>query len=311
MVLDAVGIEGIGRASGLISMSLSLGLFSGPIVDGFLYDWSGYFAVFVPAYGLICLEICLRMLLRPVVPLTPVTMSPGEQSSLLSDSEGPRSSSFLSALSVLLRNPRFAVAMVGMCLVNTFTTAYEAVLPVYFRDVFQYTSSQIAILFHSNTIPMLLSPLSGILVDNYGVFWPALLGFCFISPSMILLGLIQKPDLLDSKLARLFLAMFGCGVSMALPAMMSEISMATDWVEKQDPGICGPHGAYSQAYGLSNAAFAGGALFGPLYAGIIKEYAGWMGMSWALGALGIFMTLLVITITGQKDEQPDQGLQTA
>ncbi|KAJ5669725.1 hypothetical protein N7462_010795 [Penicillium macrosclerotiorum] len=81
---------------------------------------------------------------------------------------------------------------------------------------------------------------------------------------------------------------------------MAEISMATDWVEKQHPGICGPQGAYSQSYGLSNAAFAGGTLLGPLYAGFIKEWAGWMVMSQALGGLGLIMIMLVIGFTGER-----------
>lgn len=311
LLLDTVGNERIGHAVGFTSMSLSLGLFAGPIVGGFVYDSAGYFAVFIPAFALITLEIVLRLLLRPVPRLGPSLESQSEstthdeESSLLPRSENPEvshevSHSTSSPLLVLLRSPRFLIAMVGMSMINTFLTAFEAVLPVYLHEVFDYSSSQIAIVFLCNTLPMLLSPISGRVVDKAGPFWPALAGFLLAAPSMMLLSLVQKNTFVSSRMLRVFFFFFGCGVSMAMPAMMAEISISTEFVENQNPGIFGVQGAYSQAYGLSNAAFAVGTLAGPLYAGYIREYAGWTAMSMSLGGLSILMVFLVFFSTGRK-----------
>ncbi|KAJ5728173.1 hypothetical protein N7493_004503 [Penicillium malachiteum] len=307
LMLDTVGNEGIGRAVGFTSMSMSLGLFGGPIIGGFVYDAAGYFAVFLPAFGLIALEITLRLLLRPV-PRKTISLSEqpprqnGEQSPLLPT----ESSQAESSLMVLLRSPRFVVAMIGMCMINTFLTAFEAVLPVYLHELFDFSSSQIAVVFLSNTLPMLLSPLSGRFVDKIGPFWPAIAGFSLAAPSMMLMCLVRKPTFLCTVLLRLFFFLFGCGVSMAMPAMMAEISMATDALENQRPGIFGAKGAYSQAFGLSNAAFSVGTLLGPLYAGYIREWVGWTTMLMSLGGLSILMVLLVVMFTGHRNVSDEE-----
>ncbi|PKY01052.1 MFS general substrate transporter [Aspergillus campestris IBT 28561] len=301
LLLETVGSKHIGRAVGFTSMSLSLGLFGGPIIGGFVYDRAGYFAVFVPAFALILLEIILRLLLRPCPPVRH-SNDPDENEPLLPDTgdTDTQTASAATAPSILLRTPRFLVAMLGMCLLNTFMTAFEAVLPVYLRSTFHYSPNQIAIVFLSNTLPMVLSPLSGAVVDRIGPFWPAVGGFAVAGPSMMLLALVQHNSTTSSLLLRVFLFLFGCGVSMAMPAVMAEISMATEAVGARHPGIFGRYGAYSQTYGLSNAAFAGGTLAGPLLGGYISEWAGWGVMVAVLGGLSLGMVVLVVVFTGRE-----------
>ncbi|RAK95865.1 MFS transporter [Aspergillus ibericus CBS 121593] len=304
LLVETVGDRHIGRAIGFTSMSLSIGIFAGPIVGGFLYDLAGYFAVFIPAFVLIALEFLLRVLL--IAP----THDPGLTHALIQDEQRPlmpdtgghdaRQPKRPPAVVTLMRMPRFLVAMAGMFLLNCFMTAFEAVLPVYLPEVFLYRSTQIAIVFLSNTLPMICSPLGGSMVDHLGPFWPAVLGFGLITPSMMLLSLIREPSPLTSLLLRLFLFLFGCGVSVAMPAMMTEVTLAKDAMEEGEPGIFGDLGACSQAYGLSNAAFAGGTLVGPLYAGYVREAAGWTAMNISMGAFSGLMVILVIVFTPRK-----------
>ncbi|KOC10941.1 hypothetical protein AFLA70_17g005940 [Aspergillus flavus AF70] len=306
LLLDTVGSEHIGSALGFTSMSLSLGLFAGPIIGGFIYDIAGYVAVFAPAFALIIIEIILCGLLQPSSPgykqHPPFEHHPRcEESPLLHHSPEGQGQYSPPTLLILLRSPRFLIAMIGMCMLNTFMTALEAVLPIFLQDLFHYASSQIAIVFLSNSLPlMILSPLAGYCVDRIGHFWPAILGFVLTAPSLMLLGLIQKNTILSSVLLRLFLFWFGCGVSLAMPALMTEISMATEAVEKHHPGVFGARGAYSQAYGLSNAAFAAGTLAGPLYAGYIREWAGWGGLTLSMGVLSLVTVGLVVIFTGRR-----------
>lgn len=62
LIFDRVGKDGIGQAMGLTSMSLNLGILLGPVVGGLLYEYEGYFHVFIPAFGLVAVDIVLRLL---------------------------------------------------------------------------------------------------------------------------------------------------------------------------------------------------------------------------------------------------------
>lgn len=58
---DADGAEHVGKAMGYSSVALSLGLFTGPVIGGVLYEYRGYFQVFLPAFCLIAVEMILRV----------------------------------------------------------------------------------------------------------------------------------------------------------------------------------------------------------------------------------------------------------
>ncbi|KAI2846407.1 hypothetical protein CBS147320_9729 [Aspergillus niger] len=283
-----VGEQHIGRAIGFTSMSLSVGLFAGPIV----------------AFVLVVLEFVLRVLLiRPSLKTdNKRNLTEEERRPLMTDAAGTPTtvSPRKPALLYLLCMPRFITAMTGMFMLNSFMTALEAVLPVYLPQVFPYRSTEIAIVFLSNTLPMICSPIGGAVVDRMGPFWPAVLGFTLITPSMMLLSLVREPEMIMSVLLRLFLFLFGCGVSLAMPAMMTEITLAKDDMEDGYPGIFGDGGASSQAYGLSNAAFAAGTLVGPLYAGYIRESVSWSAMVISLGAFSALMVVFVVAFTPLK-----------
>lgn len=62
LLLDKVGPANIGRACGWTGLSSSLGFFAGPVIGGVLYQFAGWFAVFIPAFVLIAIEILLRLM---------------------------------------------------------------------------------------------------------------------------------------------------------------------------------------------------------------------------------------------------------
>ncbi|KAL9583875.1 MAG: hypothetical protein Q9212_002454 [Teloschistes hypoglaucus] len=63
LLLDTVGQEGLGRAMGFSSLAMSVALFVGPAVGGLLYEYCGYFMMFVPALIMLGVEIVLRAML--------------------------------------------------------------------------------------------------------------------------------------------------------------------------------------------------------------------------------------------------------
>lgn len=63
LVADTVGKNGVGKAIGYTTMACCVGLLAGPLVGGVVYQHGGYYAVFGVAFGLIGLDIILRLAL--------------------------------------------------------------------------------------------------------------------------------------------------------------------------------------------------------------------------------------------------------
>ena len=63
LMADTVGSVGIGQAVGYVSMSMSIAILIGPLLGGVVYDRVGYYSVFYLAFGMIILDILLRVAL--------------------------------------------------------------------------------------------------------------------------------------------------------------------------------------------------------------------------------------------------------
>ena len=63
LLADTVGNEGIGQAVGWVSLSMSLAILLAPLLGGVVYARAGYYAVYYMAFGLIVIDIALRLLL--------------------------------------------------------------------------------------------------------------------------------------------------------------------------------------------------------------------------------------------------------
>jgi len=61
LIVDTVGQKNIGQALGYISISVSLGILVSPLLGGVVYNKSSYYAVFYLAFGVIILDIILRL----------------------------------------------------------------------------------------------------------------------------------------------------------------------------------------------------------------------------------------------------------
>ena len=314
---DVVGTEHIGKAMGYTSVALSLGLLTGPVIGGVLYEYGGYFQVFLPAFCLIALELILRLMIiepekrsRGTNQKTP---SGPEVSSDIGSDESSRSGmgteeqpllpiaapeAHRQAFFVLLRCPRFLVAIIGLFVLNNIGCGFDGVLAVYINDAFDLNAMHAAALFLAIALPMFLAPISGALTDRFGAKWPAAGGFLIAVPSLVLLRLVVRgTDFPFAKLTVL-LAFVGIALALALPSLQVEVSRVVEAIEGTNPGIFGPGGAYSQAYGLMNTAVAAGGFIGPLYAGFIRESFGWEAMSMSMGALSLIMLVFVLSLTG-------------
>lgn len=61
MVIDSVDQDRIGEATGWIGSSLSLAALLGPFLGGIIYGKLGYYALFIACFGLIAVDIAMRL----------------------------------------------------------------------------------------------------------------------------------------------------------------------------------------------------------------------------------------------------------
>ena len=343
LLLDVVGTEGIGKASGYTSMSITMGILSAPVAGGFIYDHAGYFAVFLPAFALIIIDIVLRFMLiaEKRIPCEPSSVetsklapapvevtaksygtscngpaqadkgisksdqsqnvdthnsTPGTEAEPLLSKAHPKSGRI--TVLILLSSPRFFVAILCLFMVNSFTTGFDGVLAVYVHDTFGFNAATSASLFLILALPTLFSPITGALSDRLGTKLPAAAGLLLLTPTLLLLRLIQHG--VTSPFVKLGLMMASIGFSVCLlnPAFIKETHCAVKEIELGSPGIFGPYGASARAYSLLSCAFAGGSMIGPLYAGFIRSRFGWGVMALVMGSLAGGLFLLTVLITG-------------
>lgn len=63
LVVDTVGPEESGQAMGYVGLSMSLAMLVAPLLGGVVFASAGYYAVFAMAFGLMALDIFLRLVL--------------------------------------------------------------------------------------------------------------------------------------------------------------------------------------------------------------------------------------------------------
>jgi MFS family permease len=100
---------------------------------------------------------------------------------------------------------------------------------------------------------------------------------------------------MDHKVLLCFLlVIIGLAMAIAMPAIIAEIGATVEDAEKNDPQAV-KGGAIATGWSLVNAAYAAGCMVGPLFAGLIRNAAGWQTTTWCLGLLsavtGVFLLL--------------------
>ena len=63
LLVDTVGESNVGEIMGYVSISLSASTLAGPLLGGVVYERAGYYAVFAMAFGLLGLDILLRLVM--------------------------------------------------------------------------------------------------------------------------------------------------------------------------------------------------------------------------------------------------------
>lgn len=188
----------------------------------------------------------------------------------------------------LLKSRRLLSALWGTTVISSLMTQFDAVLPIFVKETFSYSSLGAGLIFIPLIIPSFISPLIGKAIDKHGPRYFAIAGFISFAPFEILLRLITHNSLRQKILLSALLVGIGTSLNLSMPPLMVEISYTVSQKTAKNPNLFGTKGAYAQAYGLFNFAWALGCLIGPIWAGYVKESAGWGTMSLSLAFLSLF-----------------------
>ncbi|KAF2627672.1 MFS transporter-like protein [Macroventuria anomochaeta] len=323
LLADTVPQENLAQAMGYVSLGMSLGILIAPLLGGVVFDRAGYDAVFGMAYGLIGLDIILRLLLvekkvaarwDPVAdvqakeaadspssgPAPPQNETTDAEKGLTSGQSETRDlpggidildrrRDRLPPILALLYSRRLLAALFCALIQAALLTSFDSVLTIHAAKLFGWTSTGAALLFLPIVIPSFLAPAFGWFSDKYGGRYPVTLGFLGACPPLICLRFVNENTMNDKVILCALLALIGLFLALTFPPIMAEISGIVEVKEKSmlasGRAGFGPGGAYAQAYGLFNMAFAGGCMVGPLLAGFIVEGEGWSIMALVLGIL--------------------------
>ncbi|KAK7545441.1 MFS transporter-like protein [Phyllosticta citricarpa] len=399
LIVDTVGKQDTASAMGYVSLAMSLGILLAPLLGGVVYDRAGYNAVFAMTYGIIGLDIVLRLVLvekkiakkwesqssseiaelsiaeqgggygataatAPIEVAEPedekkdsdsITGGPSRRNVSCQDPEKaaaddnarPQSPSTtadnaagaaltpqrtavssrrplparicqkLPPTFTLLTSPRLLAALLAALTMSILFGSLDAVLPLYTRETFHFSSIGAGLIFLPIVIPSFLAPIFGWVADHTSPRYPTALGFVVAAPIMACLRYVYHNSLHQKVLMCALLALFGVALAAISPAVMAEICYVVAAREQKKPGIFGPKGAYAQAYGLFNVAWALGALIGPIWAGDVKDDAGWGTVWWSLAVLSVATAVPVALWCGgwigderaRKREEREQRLR--
>lgn len=213
------------------------------------------------------------------------------------------------AVITLLAHPRLLCALWGSLMQAILMTAFETTVPLFVRDVFLFSSTGAGLIFLAIIVPSLFGPLIGKLCDLYGTRLIATAGFLFGAPFLILLRLITYHSTQQIVVFCVLLVLIGVALTLVITPFMAEITLVVLELEEARPGRFGKFGAFAQAYGLFNIAFAAGSLVGPLLGGFVNEAAGWGTLTLVLGVICGASAAPTIVWTGGRLRKGDLRLR--
>ncbi|KAF2429387.1 MFS transporter-like protein [Tothia fuscella] len=307
LLADTVPQSEIGQTMGYVFAAMSVGMLLGPLLGGVVFEKGGYNEVYAMAYVLIGVDIALRLfmiekkvakkwqtsdrlstggidlnsVLEPEKSASPTPTAVN----VATPSVPARQRSRYPPVITLLKSRRLLCALWGCLVVAILMTQFDSVLPLYVRDTFHWSSTGAGLIFLPLILPAFIAPLVGWAIDKYGGRWFCAIGFLAFAPFEVLLRLVDHNSLKQKVLLSALLFLIGFSLNLCTPPLMVEITAVVEKKERESPGLFGSKGAYAQAYGLFNLAFAGGCLVGPLWAGFVNERASWGTMAWSLALL--------------------------
>lgn len=332
LMADSVEPEEVGERMGYVTIGMSLGGLMAPLLGGVVFEQSGYYSVFAMCFALIGLDIFFRLTMierKTAAKWLPSALpdlglpsqvsaasAPPPQDPVGTDntSSATRRRTNLPPLITLLRSPRLLAALLGCFVQASLLTSFDTILPLHVHAIFSWTSLGAGLIFLPLIAPSFVAPFIGAAADKYGSRYITALGFLLSAPFLALLRLVTHNSTPQKALLCVLLFAVGFAIDLAILPLMAEITYVVQAEEARRPGMFGRGGAYAQAYGLFNMAFAAGSLVGPIWSGSLVERAGWGTATWTLallsGVSGVPILLFIGGWIGDAENRKRRTVKT-
>lgn len=322
LVLESATERHLASAMGYVGLSISCGVLIGPILGGIVYREKGHFAVWATCFGLIGIDLILRlMMIEPRASALPEdrgdmrsqdmaaieTQTSVSNASLASEIGTPLSSgssrrddplNWRPSIFELLMSRRFSFAVVATIFLATITTSFDGCLPVYTDELFGFTSIDTGLLYIALAVPAFLQPAIGHLVDRYGGRFIGAGGFLISVPAFVCLRFVDANSTKSLVILIVLLAIIGTFMSATIPVYMAEVSCVVLDKRANDSNAPDDVSNFAQAYSLWSGAYTIGCTIGPLFGGWVQERAGWKTETWAIGLVCAVSGAFALLLTG-------------
>ncbi|KAK5937972.1 hypothetical protein PMZ80_009561 [Knufia obscura] len=331
LLADTVERENAGLAMGFVSMAYSIAALLAPLLGGIVYERAGYYAVFSMAFGMIALDIVLRILLiekkaarRWLVVEEDREMQRGGSVEVQDEHEDEKNiagavspsgadaaalddataaptpiKKALPPMLILLKSRRMQAVFAACTIAALILTSFDTTLPLFVEENFHWTSLGAGLIFLAPLCPSFIQPVYGRAIDRYGARWPAAVGLLICVPPFVCFRFVTHNSMSQKVLLCALLAIIGLGIALTLAATMAEFTYIAAEKERRQPGSMGKGGAYAQSYSLFNVSWALGSLIGAYWSGGIRQAAGFGAMGWSLALLcGVFCVPVSMFVGG-------------
>lgn len=299
LAVDAVEQGKLAENLGFINVSLTCGLFLGPVIGGIVYDKAGYHAVWGVCYGLVGLDAVLRLIMiEPRQSLAALPLdAPGSsikesgeasepKPELINPTKDGQQPPWTQSPTLLLwKSTRFCAMMVVTVLDAMMLTSFDGALAIHLHDTFNYSTLAVGLTYISFVIPTCFAPLVGRFADRYGsrglLTTTQILG---IVP-LACLRLVDHNNLNQKVLLCALLALIGACAAGRLGIYSAEVDHAVGDHSRAYPELISHDKAIAQAQGIWSASYSIGCALGPVWGGLIQGAAGWKTETWTLTLL--------------------------
>ncbi|OJJ34880.1 hypothetical protein ASPWEDRAFT_739639 [Aspergillus wentii DTO 134E9] len=306
IIVDTAGKKHLGESLGFASMAATLGVMCGPAV----YEHGGYHAVFGMSYGLVAVDIALKLSIierKQAAKWLDIEIHETAESPVDSDPK-----IHFRSIRILLSSRRIIPITWSYFVSALVLSAFDSILPLYIENLFHWKQTAQGLIFIPLSVPNVLGPVVGIIIDKYDKSRRFLCSGAFLActPNLVLLRLITKDTFGHKVLLCALLGLIGLCVTIVLPSMTVEVSLTVKEKEEESPDIFGKGGAMALAHGIVNASFATGLIAGPFFAGFIRQAAGWGAATWAVSIVtGVTAIPMVLLLGGPIWERRDEKVE--
>ncbi|KAL6233065.1 major facilitator superfamily domain-containing protein [Aspergillus navahoensis] len=340
-LVDNVDERTKGKVTSTAMSFISMGIFAGPMVSGFLLQLLGYWPAWSAALLLLAVDFLARLLMieKPSARETKSGSGGGERSPLLSGSDqnaqtargneneaetttdDGRPTRPRGFYRIMLTNPQILASLLNTLALSLILAAFDTTLPLHVRDVFGWRSLPVGLIFFVLQIPTIaLGPGIGWLRDRIGLRYPTTIAWGMLAPLMWLLSVpgheFPWGKLEGDKNGQVvyILAIVGIGFCLAFTRGAGTFQMmaVVHDLERQNPNLFGPYGGNSRLSGLTELPFNIGMMVGPLLSGSFSEYLGYYWTCFVLAAVALLVAAsswVYMTAKGQEvRDLEDEGM---